>query len=144
MRHIHMTLSILSQTVLLLTVIILGTPLAGALSEPYTLRFSDVSPTATLISSPQRLAPPAPANAGLDQQGWKQVWPVALFGTQQRLFFAGSPAQRYLRVYADKTYYILAHQLELDPQSLPWLSIPWCIERLPPGAGLQRSGRSCR
>src|SRR5262245_53467784 len=144
MRHVHMTPTIWSQTVLLLTVIVLGARLARALPETYPPRFSDVSPTATLISSPERAVPQAPANTWLDQQGWQQVWPVVLFGTQQRLFFAGSPAQRYLRVYADKTFYILAHQLELDPQTLPWLSIPWCIERLPPGAGLQRSGRSCR
>src|SRR5216684_1346051 len=110
MRHVHITSTILSQTALILTVIILGTRLAGALPETYTLRFSDVPPTATLISSPERAAPQAPANAWLDQQGWQQVWPLTLFGTQQRLFFAGSPAQRYLRVYADKTYYILARQ----------------------------------
>src|SRR5215510_14010969 len=144
MRHVHMTPTIWSQTVLLLTVIVLGARLARALPETYTLRFSDVSPTATLISSPERAAPQAPANTWLDQQGWQQVWPVALFGTQQRLFFAGSPAQRYLRVYADKTFYILARQLELDPQALPWLSITWGVERFPTGAALDLSGRNDR
>ena len=84
MRHVHMTPSILSQTALLLTVIVLGAHLAGAIPETYTLRFSDVPPTATLISSPEQAAPQAPANAWLDQQGWKQVWPVALLGSQQR------------------------------------------------------------
>ena len=44
MRHVHITSTILSQTALILTVIILGTRLAGALSETYTLRFSDVPP----------------------------------------------------------------------------------------------------
>jgi len=72
------------------------------------------------------------------------VWPVALFGTQQRLFFAGSPAQRYLRVYADKTFYILARQLELDPQALPWLSITWGVERFPTGAALDLYSRNDR
>src|SRR5215470_9997762 len=111
MQNIHHIRTTLSQIVLLLTVIVLGARLAGALPEAYTLRFSDVPPTATRISSPERTAPQVPANTWLDQQGWQQVWPLALFGTQQRLFFAGSPAQRYLRVYADKTFYILARQL---------------------------------
>src|SRR5262245_16992134 len=106
MRHIHPTPTSLLQTLLLLSVIVLGARLARALPESYTLRFSDVPPTATLISNPERAAPQAPANAWLDQQGWQQVWPLALFGTQQRLFFAGSSAQRYLRIYADKTFYI--------------------------------------
>jgi len=144
MRHVHMTPAIWSQTVLLLTFIVLGAHLARALPETYTLRFSDVSPTATLISSPERAAPQAPANTWLDQQGWQQVWPVALFGTQQRLFFAGSSAQRYLRVYADKTFYILARQLELDPQALPWLSITWGVERFPTGAALDLYSRNDR
>ena len=68
----------------------------------------------------------------------------SLFGTQQRLFFAGPPAQRYLRVYADKTFYILARQLELDPQALPWLSITWGVERFPAGAALDLNGRNDR
>jgi len=129
---------------LFLNIIVLGVHLAGALPETYTLRFSDVSPTATLIVGPERAAPQALANTWLDQQGWQQVWPVTLFGTQQRLFFAGSPAQRYLRVYADKTFYILARQLELDPQALPWLSITWGVERFPTGAALDLSGRNDR
>jgi hypothetical protein len=139
-----MTPTILSQTVLLLTMIVLGARLTGALPETYTLRFSDVPPTATRISSHESAAPQAQANAWLDQQGWQQVWPMTLFGTQQRLFFAGSPAQRYLRVYADKTFYILAHQLELDPQALPWLSITWGVERFPAGAALDLHGRNDR
>ena len=144
MRHVHMMPPIWSQIVLLLSIIVLGVHLAGALPETYTLRFSDVPATATLISSPERAASQAPANAWLDQQGWRQVWPLALFGTQQRLFFAGPSAQRYLRVYADKTFYILAHQLELDPQALPWLSITWGVERFPTGAALDLHGRNDR
>src|SRR5262245_20858504 len=106
MQPLHMPSTSWSQIALLLSVIVLGTRLAGALPETYTLRFSDVpSTTATLISSPELAAPQAPANAWLDQQGWQQVWPVPLFGTRQRLFFAGAPAQRYLRIYADKTSY---------------------------------------
>ena len=144
MRHIHITPAILSQTALLLTAIVLGAHLAGALPEKYALRFSDVPPTSALISSPEHAAPQASANAWLDQQGWQQVWPPALFGTQQRLFFAGTPAQRYLRVYADKTSYILVHQLALDPQVLPWLSITWGVERFPADAALDLRGRNDR
>jgi hypothetical protein len=69
---------------------------------------------------------------------------MALFGTQQRLFFAGPPAQRYLRIYADKTFYILARQLELDPQALPWFNITWGVERFPAGAALDLSGHNDR
>ena len=69
MRHIHMTPTILSQIVLLLSVIVLGARLAGAIPETYTLHFSDVPPTATLISSPERAASQAPANAWLDPAG---------------------------------------------------------------------------
>jgi hypothetical protein len=145
MRHIHMTPTILSQIVLLLSVIVLGARLAGAIPETYTLHFSDVPPprppSSPAPSGQHRRPQPMP---GSTQQGWQQVWPLALFGTQQRLFFAGPPAQRYLRVYADKTFYILARQLELDPQALPWLSIPWGVERFPTGATLDLHGRNDR
>ena len=104
-------------------------PLAGAIPETYTLRFSDVPATATL-SQPLSGAPQAPANIWPTSSTGNR-WPPSLFGAQQRLFFAGPPAQRYLRVYADKTFYILARQLELDPQALPWLSITWGVERFP-------------
>jgi len=144
MRHGHIRPTTLPQTVLLLLVIGLGVRLAGAIPETYTLRFSDVPTTSTLISSPEPAAPQAPANTWLDQQSWQQVWPMALFGTQQRLFFAGPPAQRYLRIYADKTFYILARQLELDPQALPWFNITWGVERFPAGAALDLSGHNDR
>ena len=94
----------LPQTVLLLLVIGLGVRLAGAIPETYTLRFSDVPTTSTLISSPEPAAPQAPANTWLDQQSWQQVWPMALFGTQQRLFFGVLPTSlrelRFSRAYS--------------------------------------------
>ena len=144
MRHVHHMPTTWSKAVLLLLVLVLSVPLAGAIPETYTLRFSDAPSTATLTSSPERAAPQARANTWLDQQSWQQVWPPSLFGTQQRLFFAGPPAQRYLRVYADKTFYILARQLELDPHTLPWLSITWGVERFPVGAALDLNGRNDR
>ena len=65
MRHVHMTPTILSQTVLLLSIIVLGAHLAGALPETYTLRFSDVPPTATLspaLSRQHRRPQPMPGS----------------------------------------------------------------------------------
>jgi hypothetical protein len=61
MQYLHMTSAVLPQTVLLLSVIALGARLAGALPETYTLRFSDLPPTSTLISSPE---PAAEASGG--------------------------------------------------------------------------------
>src|SRR5262245_57165747 len=103
MRHVHSPRRCLPRMVLLLTVIVLGMPLARALSDPhtltYTLRFSDMPSSATLLSSrgpttgrepatgrghaTGRAAPQAPANAWFEQHGWQQVWPPTLFGVQQ-------------------------------------------------------------
>ena len=144
MRHVQRPSTRWPQAVLLLSVIVLGAPLSGALPEAYTLRFSDMPPTATPISNPAPAAPQAPANAWLEQQGWQQVWPVTLLGGKQRFFFAGPPTQRYLRVYTDNTSYIWSRQLALDPQTLPWLSITWGVERFPAGAALDLHERNDR
>jgi hypothetical protein len=126
MRHLSI--------VLLCLALILNVALARAYVEPYILRFADTPAAASQTS----------ANAWLDQQGWQQAWPPTLFGTQQRLWFAGPPQQRYLRVYADKTFYILSRELRLDPQALPWLSLTWGIERFPRHAALDLYGRNDR
>ncbi len=118
------------------TVLALGTLLGQAHAEPYTIRFTDAPATATALQTP--------AKAWLDQHGWQQVWPPTLFGTQQALWFAGPAAERYLRVYADKAFYILTREVNIDPQALPWLSLTWGIERFPAGAALDRYGRNDR
>ena len=59
MRHVHIMPTTLLHIALLLLVIVFGTRLAGAIPETYTLRFSDVPPTAALISHPVRAAPQA-------------------------------------------------------------------------------------
>lgn len=105
-------------------------------AEPYTLRFAD--------SAAPQLTAPVPANAWLEQQGWQQVWPPTLFGIQERLWFAGPPDQRYLQVQAEKVFYILAREVRLDPQALPWLSITWGVERFPTNAALDRYERNDR
>ena len=144
MPNVHRGYRIVLQTVVLLALIGLGGRLAGALPETYTLRFSDLLPTPTPTATAARQASQAPATAWFEQQGWQQVWPPSLFGIQQQLFFAGPPAQRYLRVYADKTFYIVTRPLELDPHALPWLSITWGVERFPTGAALDLHERNDR
>ncbi|MGE3539425.1 MAG: DUF3047 domain-containing protein [Candidatus Tectimicrobiota bacterium] len=109
-----------------------------------TWQFSDTPPPALSTVASARDAPQASAAAWLEQQGWQQVWPPALFGPSQRLFFAGPPGQRYLRVYANKTYYILTREARLDPQQLPWLAITWGIDRFPHAAALDVHGRNDR
>ncbi len=111
-----------------------------ALAEPVILQFTD-NPAP---GSRGHEAPQASAKAWLSAQGWQQVWPPALFGPTQSLFFAGPAGQRYLRVYAEKTYYILSRELELDPQTLPWLAITWGVDRFPREAALDLNGRNDR
>lgn len=106
------------------------------LPEPYVLRFAD---RAVLTAKAQ-----ASANAWLEREGWQQVWPPTLFGIQERLWFAGPPDQRYLRLQADKVFYILTREVRIDPQALPWLSITWGVERFAENAALDRYERNDR
>ncbi|MBM3225726.1 MAG: DUF3047 domain-containing protein [Candidatus Tectomicrobia bacterium] len=140
----HRLHTIVGPTVLCLAVLSLTVPLARALPTIYTLRFSDVPVTSPAGAAGKATAAQAPAKAWFEQHGWQQVWPPTLFGTQQRLFFAGPPEQRYLRVYADKTFYILTRQVEVSAEALPWLSITWGIERFPTNAALDLYGRNDR
>src|SRR5262249_45795840 len=58
--------------------------------------------------------------------------------------FAGPPAQRYLRLTADKAFTIWAHRLTVDPQQYPILALTWAVERFPSGAALDLPGRNDR
>lgn len=115
-----------------------------AASNRYSILFSDVSSpeslnvqAASLISQAAAVdVPDAAANDWLKRQGWQQVWPLALFGKQQPLFFAGPRSQRFLRLEADSANYIVAREVNLDPHNLPWLSITWGVERFPEAAAM--------
>lgn len=86
----------------------------------------------------------SPAHAWLKQNGWKRVWPKWPFASTQKLAFAGTTAQRYLRLEADQTYYIWSRPINLDPQQQPFLSITWGVDRFPHQAALDMKGRNDR
>src|SRR5262249_3068649 len=98
------------------------------------LRFTDM---AALPAPPPPHPPPAgtpaaaPASSWLRQQGWERVWPLVVEGRSLQVTFAGPPAQRYLRLTADKAFTIWAHRLTVDPQQYPILALTWAVERFP-------------
>ena len=65
----------------------------------------------------------------------------AVFARDLALTFAAPPAQRYLRLSADRAYAVWARRLTVEPQQLPLLEITWAVERLPQGAALDVHGR---
>jgi hypothetical protein len=129
-----------------LFVVWLGIETSWASAQEYTLRFSDTSPTqvpAVLPGSAPE-APVAPAHGWLMRQGWKQIWPWHILGAGRPLFFAGPPAQRYLRLFADNDYYIWTRQIDVDPHERPVLELTWGVERFPQGAALDVNDRTDR
>lgn len=68
MRQVHSTRRLLLPLALLLSVSILGAPLARALPETYTLRFSDTPSTITFVPTSERAVPQAPAQSWFEQQ----------------------------------------------------------------------------
>src|SRR5262245_15588000 len=137
-----------------LFVVLLGLGSGRAVPQAYVLRFSDISPTQdpsatrqTALADHPGSEPEAPvvsANDWLKRNGWKQIWPLHLLGTGVPLFFAGPPAQRYLRLAADDDYYIWTRQLDIDPHAHPVLVLTWGIERFPQGAALDVNDRTDR
>lgn len=130
-------------------VIMVGVAWARSGPAAVVLRFSDraSSPSVAAAPSPPSAgleAPVAPAGDWLQQHGWRKVWPKSLFGRGIDLAFAGSEAQRYLRLSADSTYAIWTHTLRVDPQQLPIFELTWGIERFPTGAALDLYERNDR
>ena len=130
-----------------LGLVLLSMQLARGLPDAVVLRLTDMTPP------PQSQLRPAPAagdtsetsaSAWLWQRGWEQVWPLLGGGKTITLAFAGPPAQRYLKLSADKAYTIWSHRLTVDPQQLPILEITWAVERFPEGAALDLQGRNDR
>jgi len=138
--------------VALLFVVLFGLGVGRAIPLAFVLRFSDTLSTqdasqqATFamppVSEPE--APAASANSWLMRHGWKQIWPLHLFGAGTPLFFAGPLTQRYLQLSADDTYYIWTRQIDVDPHEHSVLELIWGIERFPHGAALDVNDRTDR
>jgi hypothetical protein len=123
--------------------------LAAGLPTVLALHFTDMSPqlplpAQPLSSAPEAVAPEVPASTWLWQHGWERVWPLLVEGRTLQLAFAGPPAQRYLRLAADKAFTVWAHRLTVDPQQQPILAITWAVERFPVDAALDLPGRNDR
>ena len=128
-----------------LGLVLLSVQLARGLPDAVVLRFTDVTPQSQpLHASSEDDTPETPAAAWLWQRGWEQVWPLLGGSKAITLAFAGPPAQRYLRLSADKAFTVWAHRLTVDPQQLPILEITWTVERFPAGAALDLQGRNDR
>ena len=100
--------------------------LAADLPTVVALRLTDMRPQPPPTAPPppdaEAMAPEVPASAWLWQHGWERVWPLLGAVPPLQLTFAGPPAQRYLRVTADKTFTVWAHRLTVDPQQQPILA----------------------
>jgi len=141
-----------SGAVALLFIVLFGLGVGRAIHLAFVLRFSDTLSTqdasqqATFamppVSEPE--APTASANSWLTRHGWKQIWPLHLFGAGTPLFFAGPLTQRYLQLSADDTYYIWTRQIDVDPYEHPVLELTWGIERFLQGAALDGNDRTDR
>jgi hypothetical protein len=132
----------------LVLLVVLSIGLARGVPDTTVLRFTDMSTHATPsllpFASAEPEAPAVPAYDWLRQHGWEQVWPKLLFGKAVALGFSGPPAQRYLRLSADKAYAIWSRRLTVDPSQRPILEITWAIERFPHEAALDLYGRNDR
>jgi hypothetical protein len=134
--------------------VILGADVAWAIPKSYVLRFSDTPVLKTPTSNGHFILNTSlPANADspmreaddwLQRNGWKQVWPFFTLGVGQHLDFAGPSMQRYLRLNADKSFYIWGRRIEVDPNQLPYLEISWGVDRFPQGAALDIYDRNDR
>lgn len=136
------------QTIWLVILSVLGIGLAQALPDAYLLRFTDLpsplSPSQAAFAPSGPEASVVPAKDWLQEHGWQRVWPKLFFGKRLELTFAGSPAQRYLRLHADDAYAVWTRRITVDPHRLPILEITWAIERFPEDAALYMHGRNDR
>ena len=131
------------RTTWVLVVLHLASSAAWAAPEAYTVRFSDV-PEAEAVAANGAEAPVVSANRWLRKRGWEQVWPIVLIGKGKPLDFAGPPQNRFLRVAADKTFFIWGNEVNLDPQEFPVLELVWGIEAFPGGAAMDLYERNDR
>ena len=131
------------RTLLILTVFHLVGTVAWTAPKAYTIRFSDMPEADTSVTY-EKKAPDVSANRWLRQNGWEQVWPIVLIGKGKPLDFAGPPQNRYLRVAANKTFFIWGREVNLDPQEFPVLELVWGVEQFPNGAAMDLYRRNDR
>jgi hypothetical protein len=128
---------------LILIVLYLVSTAAWTAPKAYTVRFSDMPDADTRITN-EAEAPTVSANKWLRRNGWEQVWPIVLIGKGKPLAFAGTPQNRFLRVAANKSFFIWGSEVSLDPQEFPVLELVWGIEAFPSSAAMDLYGRNDR
>lgn len=131
------------QAMLALIVLYLASTVAWTAPKAYIVRFSDM-PDADARASNGTEAPAVSANRWLRKNGWEQVWPIVLLGAGKPLDFAGPSQNRFLRVAADKSFFIWGREVNLDPQEFPILELVWGIEAFPSGAAMDLHERNDR
>ena len=120
-----------------------ATPVVCSAPNAYTLRFSDVPETDNHLAN-EAEAPTVSANRWLRQKGWEQVWPIVLIGKGKPLNFAGPPRDRFLRVTANKSFFIWGREVDVNPQEFPVLELVWGVEAFPDGAAMDLYKRNDR
>ena len=131
------------RTALALIVLYLMSTAAWAAPKTYTVRFSDMPDTGVSTGNGAE-APTVSANRWLRKRGWEQVWPIVVLGSGKPLAFAGPPQNRFLRIAANKSFFIWGSEVELDPQEYPVLEVIWGIEAFPRGAAMDLYKRNDR
>lgn len=131
------------RTMLALIVLYLVSTAAWTAPKAYTVRFSDM-PDVDVSAANRAEAPVVSANKWLRKNGWKQVWPIVLVGKGKPLNFAGPSQNRFLRVAADRTFFIWGSEVNLDPQEYPVLELVWGMEAFPNGAAMDLYKRNDR
>ena len=131
------------RALLTLMVFCFAIPVAWSAPNAYTVRFSDTPETDNNLPD-EAEAPTASANRWLRQNGWEQVWPIVLIGRGKRLDFAGPPGNRFLRVAANKTFFIWGTEVNVNPQEFPVLELVWGVEAFADGAAMDLHGRNDR
>lgn len=126
-----------------LMVLCLVNTLAWSAPKAYTVRFSDMPEVDGNVAGEEE-APTVSANRWLRKNGWEQVWPIVLIGRGKPLDFDGPAENRFLRVAADKTFFIWGKEVNIDPQRFPVLELVWGVEAFADGAAMDLYGRNDR
>lgn len=132
------------RAVLVLIILYLVSTAGWTAPKTYTVRFSDMPDTGVSATANGAEAPVVSANRWLRKNGWEQVWPIVLVGKGKPLDFAGPSQNRFLRVAANKSFFIWGSEVDLDPQEYPILELVWGIEAFPRDAAMDLYERNDR
>lgn len=132
------------RVVLVLIILYLMSTAAWTAPKTYTVRFSDMPEADVSAPANGAEAPVVSANRWLRKNGWEQVWPIVVLGKGKPLDFAGPPQNRFLRVAANKSFFIWGSEVDLDPQEFPVLELVWGIEAFPRNAAMDLYKRNDR